>query len=101
MGGITAQSIGAGTRVRVQASGPVPEWSAWDEDGHRVSSAVKRRLQQLFFQGDRRVSGQVVYITRESEREKLRRHGRVKIEVRDSAGCSVIITADSTNLRAA
>ncbi|WP_320046806.1 hypothetical protein [uncultured Ilyobacter sp.] len=101
MGGMTARALGAGTRVKVQEAGPVPEWSSWDDDGHRVSNSVKKRLQQLFFSGDRRVSGQVVYITRESEREKLRRHGRVKVEIRDSAGSSVIITADTTNLRAA
>ena len=62
---------------------------------------MKKRLQQLFFKGDRRVSGMVVYITRESERDKLRKHGWVKVEVRDPAGCSVIFTAAAEDLRAA
>lgn len=101
MNGLKAKSIAAGTRVKVRKPGDVPDWSAWDDDGQRVSSSVKRRLQQLFFRGDRRVSGTVVYIIKESEREKLRRNGWLKIEVRDSAGSSVVLTADPENLNAA
>ena len=101
MNGLRMKSIAAGTRVKVTTPGSVPDWSSWDNDGHRVSNSVKKRLQQLFFIGDRRVSGAVVYIIKESEREKLRRSGWVKVEVRDASGSSVVFTANSENLRAA
>ena len=101
MNGLKTRSLGAGTRVKVSTPGDVPDWSSWDDDGQRVSNSVKRRLQQLFFRGDRRVFGTVVYIIKESEREKLRRNGWVKIEVRDSAGSTVIFTAEAENLKAA
>ena len=101
MGGLGAGSLAAGTRVRVKEPLSVPEWSIWDDDGHRVSNSVKKRLQQLFFKGDRRVSASVVFITKESERERLRRNKRLKVEVRDPAGCSVVITAGTDDLRAA
>jgi len=101
MGGLGARSLGAGVRVRVKEPVSVPEWSSWDDDGQRVSNSVKKRLQQMFFKGDRRVSASVVFITKESERERLRRHNRLKVEVRDPAGCSVIITAGIDDLSAA
>ncbi len=93
--------MAAGTRVKVKTPGTVPPWSVWEFDGHRVANSVKRRLQQLFFQGDRRVSATLVYITAESERERLRRDGRVKVEVRNAAGNSVVITAGAEDLQAA
>ncbi len=91
----------AGTRVRVSQPGPVPSWSIWDDDGQRTSSAVKRRLQRLFFSGDRKIHAEVVFISSESEREWLRSQGRLKVLVRDPAGCSVILTAEAAGLRVA
>ena len=81
--------------------GSVPTWSTWDCDGHRTSSSVKRRLQQLFFKGDRRITAAVVYIAGEAERARLKRENRVKVELRDPAGSSIIITACAKNLRVA
>lgn len=96
-----SSQLAAGTRVKVKEAGAVPHWSEWDCDGHRTSNSVKKRLQQLFFNGDRRVTGQVVYITSETERTRLKRDGRVKLELRDSTGAAVVITACPSNLRVA
>ena len=52
----------------------------------------------MFFQANRKVIGEVVYVGKESEREALRHLGRVKIRVRDPGGSMLIITADSSNL---
>jgi hypothetical protein len=90
-------SLGAGTRVRVRQPGPVPEWSVWDPC-QRTSTHVKRRLQQAFFKGDRKIQAEVVYIASESLRERLRSANRVKVELRDSAGSSVTVLADAGNL---
>jgi hypothetical protein len=91
----------AGTRVRVSQPGPVPCWSTWDDDGQRTSSSVKKRLQRLFFSGDRKIHAEVVFIPSESERDRLRSLGRVKVQVRDPAGSSIVVTADATELRVA
>jgi len=93
--------IAAGSTVRIAKPGPVPEWSVWDEDGHRTSTYVKKRLQQLFFRGDKRVSASVVYVGNESVRERLKAKRQVKLELRDPAGASVVILADVANLIAA
>ncbi len=88
----------AGTRVKVSAPMEVPEWSKWDEDHGRVSTPVKKRLQSAFFKGDQKVSAEVLYISKEGEREKLRRQGRIKIRARDASGTAVVFTAEATCL---
>ncbi len=93
-------SLGAGARVKVKNPGPVPTWSTWEND-QRTSTSVKRRLQQLFFKGDRRITGHVVYIASESQRDRLKSKGKVKVELRDPAGSSVIVLAENDNLIAA
>lgn len=93
--------VPAGSRVKVLEPGAVPAWSTWEDDGGRSSTPVKRRLQQLFFRGDKRISAEVIYISNEAEREKLRNLGRCKVQLRDAAGSMVVITADTENLKRA
>ncbi|MFH1747958.1 MAG: hypothetical protein ABIG44_13060 [Planctomycetota bacterium] len=90
-------SLTSGTRVKVKDPGVVPAWSAWDPC-QRTSTSVKRRLQQLFFRGDRRVTAEILYIASETLRDQLRSKGQVKVEVRDAAGSSVVLLAASDNL---
>ena len=90
--------LAAGTRVQVCESMEVPDTSTWDDDRGRISTPVKKRLQSLFFKQDRKVTGEVIYIARESEREKLRRKGQVKVRIRDASGSAVIVTAEASVL---
>jgi len=85
--------LAAGTRVKVDEPTEVPQWSECDDDNGRTSVPTKRRLQQLFFRGDKKVQAEVVYIANESLREKLRRLGRVKVRVREPSGSMVVFTA--------
>ncbi len=96
-----SKHIPSGSRVRVAAPGPVPHWSEWDDDKQRTSTPVKKRLQQQFFDGDRKVQAEVLYIGNESMRDRLRRDGRVKVQLRDSAGSIIVITAPVENLKIA
>lgn len=95
---VQAKFISAGTKVRVANAGPVPHLSAWDDDHQRTSTPVKKRLQQLFFKGDRRLHSQVVYVGSESQRDELRRKNMLKVELRDPAGSRIIITAPADNV---
>jgi hypothetical protein len=97
---LVQRSIAAGTKVKMATPATVPVWSTWDDDGHRTSNSVKKRLQQMFFKGDRRIAAEVIYISSESEREKLRNLSRCKLQIRDAAGSVIVITADSTQLKA-
>lgn len=99
MGMSSTKFIAAGTRVRMNSPISVPQWSTWDNDGGRTRTAMKKRLQELFFRGDKRISAEVVYIANETERDKLRSHGRVKVELRDQAGAMITVTAPADVLR--
>ncbi len=90
--------LGEGTKVRVADPGDVPEDSTWDDDGGRISTRVKKLLRKRFFQGDRHLSAEVVYVAKESERERLRRKGLIKLRVRDPAGSVLVMTANPANL---
>jgi len=91
-------NLAAGTKVRVIEPMDVPEWSEWDDDKGRCSTPVKKRLQTMFFKGEKKVGAEIIYIAKETERDKLRRLGRIKVRLRDPSGASVVITADSGNL---
>ena len=97
--GSTPKTMNSGTRVSVIEGGAVPSWSKWDDDRQRTSPSVKRRLQRLFFGGDRRILADVIHIGIESERTLLKRKGQVKVRVRDSSGANIVITAEVEGLR--
>lgn len=90
--------LAVGTKVRVAEPMDVPEASTWEDDGGRTSASVKKRMQAMFFRGDRKLAAEIVYISKESEREKLRRKGLIKLRVRDAAGCILTLTADPNKL---
>lgn len=98
---MSAKFVSAGTRVKIASAMSVPEWSSWDNDGGRTSTPVKKRLQQMFFKGDKRIQAEVVYVPSESERDKLRASGRVKVQLRDAAGSMITITAPADALKQA
>jgi hypothetical protein len=91
--------LAVGAKVRVTTPIDVPDWSTWDDDHGRTSSQNKKRLQYQFFQGSNKILAEVMYVAKESEREKLRRQGRIKIRLRDPSGCMLVITADPNNLQ--
>lgn len=86
--------MAVGTKVRVATPMDVPENSTWDDDKGRISAMLKKRMQAMFFRGDRKLAAEIVYVAKESERERLRRKGLVKIRVKDAAGCMLVLTAD-------
>ncbi len=95
---LITKNLSVGTKVKVINPGDVPENSTWDDDGGRTSSMIKKRLQSQFFGGNSKILAEVMYIARESEREKLRRKGLIKLRLRDPAGCMINITADPSTL---
>lgn len=90
--------MAVGTKVRVAEPMDVPEYSEWDDDHGRTSAMLKKRLQAMFFRGDRKMAAEIVYISKESERDRLRRKGLVKIRLKDPAGSMLTITADPAKL---
>ena len=93
-----SKHLAVGTKVRVAVAMDVPEWSTWDDDKGRTSASLKKRLQQSFFRGDKKITAEVMYVPKETEREKLRRKGQVKLRIRESSGAMLNITADPEKL---
>ena len=90
--------LAVGTKVKVATPMEVPEYSTWDDDRGRICTRLKKWLQRRFFQGNQHLSAEVVYISKESERERLRRKGLVKLRVRHPAGSTLVLTADPAKL---
>ncbi len=96
-----SKHLTSGTKVRVTMPGEPPAWSEWDDDKGRTAPPVKKRMQQMFFRGDRKIAAEIVFISSESERDELRRKGRVKVRLKEAAGTVLVITADIDNLQKA
>ena len=90
--------MAVGTKVKVAEPMDVPEYSIWDDDGGRTSAMLKKRMQALFFRGSNKLVAEIMYISKESERDRLRRKGLVKIRLKDQAGCMLNVTADPNKL---
>ena len=86
--------LGVGAKVRIIEPMDTPDWSTWDDDKGRTSATIKKRLQSMFFQGNKKIQAEVLYIARESERARLRRKGQIKLRLRDASGSMLNITAD-------
>lgn len=96
----SAKFISAGAKVRMRGPIEVPHWSEWDDDKQRTSNVVKKRLQRLFFKADKKIQAEVVFVGSESERDRLRNLGRLKVSIRDAAGSEIVITAPACELLA-
>jgi hypothetical protein len=92
------RNLPVGAKVRVVEPTEPPEWSVWDDDKGRTSGPVKKRLHGMFFRGDKKVTAEVVYVAKETDREKLRRKGQIKVRLRDPSGATLTITADPGKL---
>lgn len=91
---LESKALTVGTKVRVAQPMDVPETVAWDDDGGRTSGLLKKRLIASFFKQDKRITAEVVYIARESERERLRRKGLIKLRLRHQSGSMLNITTE-------
>jgi len=91
---LETKSLIVGAKVHVAQPMDAPDGIEWDDDHGRTSGLLKKRLISSFFKQDKRIVGEVVYIAKESEREKLRRKGLVKIRLRHQSGSMLTITCE-------
>ena len=92
------QVLSVGSKVKLIAPIAVPTWCEWDDDRGRVSKHTKAKIRDRFFNGDTKVSAELVYVPRETEREKLRKLNRTKIRLRLPCGESIIIPVELDHL---
>jgi hypothetical protein len=87
-----------GSKVKSAQPIDAPDGVVWDDDKGRTSGLLKKRLISSFFKQDQRITAEVVYIGKESEREALRRKGLVKIRLRHISGSMLTISTDPRHL---
>ncbi len=92
------QAISAGMKVRLIAPMAVPVWCEFDDDRGRVSNHVKQIIRDRFFKADPKLTAEILHISKEGEREKLRKAGRTKVRVRMPSGDTIVITAEVDKL---
>lgn len=91
---LESKTLTVGSKVRVAQPMDAPDSIEWDDDGGRTSGLLKKRLIASFFKQDKRITAEVVYIAKESEREKLRRKGLVKLRLRHQSGSMLNIKVE-------
>jgi hypothetical protein len=91
---LEVKSLTVGAKVMVNQAMDAPEGVKWDDDAGRTSGLLKKRLISSFFKQDKRITAEVVYIGKESEREALRRKGLIKIRLRHISGSMLTICTD-------
>ncbi len=94
-----SKTMNVGQRVCVKDPMDPPDGIEWDDDAGRTSGLLKKRLIASFFKQDKRITAEVVYIAKESERERLRRRGLVKLRLRHQSGSMLIISVEPRFLR--
>lgn len=88
------QMLSVGSKVRMIAPIPVPNWCDFDDDRGRVAKHVKNVIRDKFFNADPKLSAEIVHVARETEREKLRKEGKAKVRVRMPSGDTIVITVE-------
>lgn len=91
---LEVKNLSVGAKVRASQPMEPPEGTKWDDDAGRTSGLLKKRLISSFFKQDQRITAEVIYIGKESEREALRRKGLVKIRLRHNSGSMLTICTE-------
>ena len=89
---VTYSNSPSGTTVRsVELHLNIPKVK-WDDDFQKTSPYVKKQLIRKFFSQNKKVKGEIIYITSESKKMELKKKSLIKIRLKEISGTSVIIS---------
>lgn len=86
----TQKEFTSSTKVKVTEPGDPPTDIEWVRDIH-INGRTRRQLTSQFWKQHRGIIGQVSYVSSESQREKLRREGKVMVHVSDPSAQSIVL----------
>lgn len=91
----THSELSAGTKVKIAQPGPPPEELKWVKD-LRLNPRTRKQLIEGFWKGQRTISGHVAFVRNESDRERLRKEGKVVVRISDLSAqhVDVIVPTD-------
>lgn len=79
---LTHAELSANSKVKPALPGPPPDDVKVVKDVH-INPRTRRQLIEGFWKGQRSISGRVAYVQNESDRDRLRRDGKVMILIGD------------------
>ncbi|MEP0845114.1 MAG: hypothetical protein HRF43_20620 [Phycisphaerae bacterium] len=82
----------AHTKVKPAQPGPPPEDVKWVKD-IRLNPRTRKQLIEGFFGDHRGIFGHVAYVANESDRERLRKEGKLMVQISDLSAQHVTIIA--------
>ena len=82
--------LSTSTKVQVANPGSPPNNLEWVRDIH-INPRTRKQLIEGFWKRKRGVSGQVAYVANESDRERLRKEGKLRILIRDPSSQTITV----------
>lgn len=93
-------TLSTSTKVQVAAPGSPPNSIEWVRDIH-VNPRTRRELIEGFFKRKRGISGVVAYVANESDRIRLRKEHKLRIQIRDPSAQTVVVIVPEAMLEKA
>lgn len=87
----------ANSKVKVARPGPPPEDVKFIKDLN-INPRTRKQLLAGFWKGQRSISGHVAFVANESDRERLRRDGKIMVRISDLSAQHVDIIVPSTEV---
>jgi len=82
--------LSTSTKVQVTTPGSPPNNVEWVRDIH-INARTRKQLIEGFWQRKRGISGQVAYVVNESDRTRLHKEGKLRIQIRDPSAQTITI----------
>ena len=82
--------LSTSTKVQVTDPGSPPNNVEWVRDIH-INPRTRKQLIEGFWKRKRGISGQVAYVANESDRTRLRKEGKLRIQIRDPSAQAITI----------
>ncbi len=90
-------AFSSGAKVKAAQTGPPPDDVKCVKDVH-INPRTRKQLIEGFWKGQRSISGHVAFVGNDSERERLRREGRVMVRISDLSAQHVNVIVPATLL---
>ncbi|GMU24294.1 MAG: hypothetical protein AMXMBFR13_43680 [Phycisphaerae bacterium] len=87
----------ANTKVKVAQTGPPPDDVKCVKDVS-VNPRTRKQLMEGFWKNHRGISGRVAFIPNDSDRERLRREGKVMVQISDLSAQHITVIVPRTML---
>lgn len=97
---LTHAEFTTNAKLRVVQPGPPPEEVHWVKDVH-VNPRTRKQLINGFWGDHRGISGHVAYVANESDRDRLRKDGKVMVRISDLSAQHVTVIAPIAMFRLA